>query len=115
MEIHNFQGLELMFIEPNGENYIVRGNNGAGKSTIANAITWLFYDKPAEDIKNFSPKPWDKGKQQKHHVDSSVEMMLDNGRVLKKVFSENWTKKKVLMLKHSVVTTQNILLMVFLY
>lgn len=57
LRLENFRGIRGLDVDFNGKNADIFGANGTGKTTIANAITWLFCDAPATEEKDFSPKP----------------------------------------------------------
>ena len=38
--VEHFKGLDKLSIEPNGKNIVVRGKNGTGKTTVADAYAW---------------------------------------------------------------------------
>ncbi len=96
--LRNFQGIKEMTVSPNGQNFEIRGRNGAGKTTVFNAITWLLFDKASTGEKGFSPKTRNKLGEEIHYLDNSVEgiFKLGDGRLisLKKTLSEIWSKKR---------------------
>ena len=71
----------------------IRKPNWWGKTTIADAIFYLFTDKPMTGEKNYSPKPMKDG-EEVHGLDSVVSITFDNGLVLTKTFSEKWETKR---------------------
>jgi len=97
LKLTNFQGISSQNIDFGGLNTSIYGRNGTGKSTIANAIAWLLYDKPANGAANYSPKTYgDNGHI--HNLDHTAEMVieLDGGTVLtlKRVYHEVYHKKR---------------------
>ena len=96
--LENFQGIKDFTIEPNGAKVSIYGDNGTGKTTIANAVTWLLTGKSANNEKGYSPKTTDEFGNPIHNLEHSVEIVfqLENGQqiTLKKVFKEIWTKKR---------------------
>lgn len=93
MKLENFQAIGNLTLDFNGLNKTIRGNNGTGKTTVANAQSWLLTGKSSADEKNYSPKTQDAS-----GLDHSVECSysLDDGRVvtLKKTLREKYTKKR---------------------
>lgn len=100
LKLENFKGIKDETFEFNGENALVEGENGTGKSTIFDAFTWLLFgkdhsgnDQTAFDIKTIDPetmKPIEK-------LDHSVEAVLTvDGctKTLKRIWRENWIKPK---------------------
>lgn len=96
--LENFQGIKDFIIEPNGANVSIYGDNGTGKTTIANADTWLLTGKSANNEKGYSPKTTDELGNPIHNLEHSVEItfQLEDGQqiTLKKVFKEIWTKRR---------------------
>lgn len=56
IRLTNFQGIASLEIELDGKSAAIYGDNGTGKTTVFNAITWLLFDKPSTGAKNWSPK-----------------------------------------------------------
>ena len=94
--LENFKGIKELHLSFKGESFEIRGANGTGKSTVADAFSWLLTDKPMSGIKNFSPQTLDKDGNAVHRIDCSVEAVLDVGEplTLKKTLKEKWTKKR---------------------
>lgn len=94
--IDNFQGIKHLEINPNGQNMTVIGDNATGKTTIANAITWLFSGKPLDGSKNYNPKPRDADGGEIHFIEPTVEIEAESGEqvTLKKALTEVWSKTK---------------------
>ena len=95
--LENYQGIKELSLDFNGNSMVIKGKNATGKTTIANAYSWLLTDKPINGEKGYTPKTRD-GDGEAHHLEHSVEAEFeeDNGKgtfVIKKVFHEKWTKK----------------------
>ena len=78
------------------KNYIY-GPNEAGKTTLFDAVNWLFFDKNSLGQAKFSIKTLDADSNAIPMLDHSVEgsLLIDGQRLtLKKVFTEQWTKKR---------------------
>lgn len=94
--INNFKGISHLEIAPEGKSVSVYGENATGKTTIADALTWLLFGK-GYDKTNFSPKILKDG-QEVHGIDNEVEaeFSLNSGEkvTLRKVFSEVYKKKR---------------------
>ena len=95
--LDNFKGIRHLELTPNGKSISVFGDNGTGKTTIADAQFWLLFGKDSADTKNFMPKTKANG-EDVHNIENSVEgtYQLEDGSVLtlKKTFSELWKKKR---------------------
>lgn len=98
LKLENFQGIRSLDLNLDGRNISFYGNNATGKTTIANAWSWLLFGKAATDIKNFTPKPRNELGDDIHHLINSVEarIQLDNGEIvtLRKAHKEKWTKRR---------------------
>lgn len=98
LKLTNFEGIRSLEINADGKSLSIYGDNGTGKTTIADAQSWLLFDKDSAFTPNFLPKPRDRDGEEVHNVDTEVEgtYTLDNGSqvTLRKVFAENWKKKR---------------------
>ena len=97
IKLENFQRFQKLDVRLDGRDAAIIGQNETGKSTIANAITWVLTDKPYTDEPGYTPKSI-KGKDFAHNLDHSATLIyeLENGRQieLKKTLRETWTKKR---------------------
>lgn len=98
LKLHNHQGMKDLVVNSNGQDTDIYGANGAGKTTIANAISWLLTGKPSTDEKNYSPKTKDSDGNDIHGLNHSAEAVfeLDDGSLLtlKKDYHEESVGKK---------------------
>ena len=98
LELQNFQGIRRFALDAYGENCTIYGTNGVGKTTIANALTWLLFDKPYTGEKGYTPKTVGEDGRELHHLDhkASAAFMKEDGSqvTLTKVFHEVWKKKR---------------------
>lgn len=96
--IENFKGIKKFEFDPNGKNASIYGTNASGKTTVADAISWLLFDKPSTEEKGFSPKPKDSSGNDIHLLDTTVDAYFtgEDGSIfnLTKAFREVWTKKR---------------------
>jgi len=96
LTLTNFQGIRNLSLDFEGKSASIYGDNGTGKTTVYNALTWLLFDKASTGAKGFSPKT--RGKDgELHNLEHSVEGEFDaDGRfvVLKKTFKEVYKKKR---------------------
>lgn len=97
LTLENFQGIRNLTVEFAGNSTSIYGRNGIGKTTIANAWSWLLFGRANTDIKNFSPKTKDKDGDI-HHLNNSVTADIDTGDSLpvslRKEHYEKWTKRR---------------------
>lgn len=97
LDLQNFQGIKTLAIEnPDGKDITIRGENGTGKTTVANAVSWLLFGKPTNGEKGYNPKTiGTDGTEvhQMHHI-AVGQFLLDDGTTieLSKDFWENWQK-----------------------
>lgn len=98
LSLRNFKGLKGFTLDTRGGlNVDIFGDNGTGKTTIADAMNWLFFDKDSQNKKDFQIKTLDKAGEALHGLEHEVEGSFDiDGKVitLRKVYAEKWTKKR---------------------
>lgn len=97
IRIINFKAFKDYTFEPNGENILIKGDNGTYKTTIADAYYWLLLGENAEGTPGFSPKPNDKEGDPIHKLTTSVEAVftLEQGVVtIKRDMKEEWHTKR---------------------
>lgn len=93
LTLENFRGIKNLTVNFDGKDADIYGANGTGKTTIANAITWLLIDRPATEEADFTPKT--EGTHGLNHK-ASMTVELPNGQklTLAKDFYEKWTRKR---------------------
>lgn len=92
-KLTNFRGIESLEVNLDGKDGVIYGANGAGKTTVANAVCWLLTGKSATGEKNFSPKTI--GVHKAEHIAEAVFTADDGVEImLKKVFTEKWKKPR---------------------
>ena len=94
MKLLNFCGIQSLEITPGGDDLTVYGDNATGKTTIANAFTWLFTGKNAAGTADFDPAPLDSSNAKIHNLETSVAVKFTNGTEYRRVLTEVWTKKR---------------------
>ncbi len=95
--LQNFKGIKSFTLDAQGEDVNVYGDNATGKTTLYDAFLWLLFDKDSQNRKDFDVKTLDAKGKVLHGLDHSVEATFEiNGKQLnlKKVYSEQWTKKR---------------------
>ncbi|MES0334770.1 MAG: AAA family ATPase [Candidatus Magnetobacterium sp. LHC-1] len=94
--IRNFKGIKELTINMQGKSISIYGENGTGKTSIADAINWLLFGKDSLGNSKFSFKPLDESGNEIHYLETEVvaAVILDKPVNLRKVFSEKWTKKR---------------------
>lgn len=93
IKIRNFKGIlekELFFTEKRN---IIEGENGIGKTTILDAITWCLFGKNFADEKLFKIKPIIDGEEKKD-LSTSVELTI-NEKLIERIWDKDTTTIKV--------------------
>ena len=98
LELQDFQGIRRFTLDAHGESCSIYGTNGSGKTTVANALTWLLFDKPYTGEKGYSPKTIGEDGRELHHLDhkATATFLRDDGGeiTLSRVYHEVWKKKR---------------------
>ena len=99
MKLENFQGIRFLDLEfPDGCSGSIYGDNGTGKTTVFNALTWLLFDKASTGAKDFSPKTRGADGDGVHHLNHGVTASFwqESGEVVsfQKVYHEVYKKKR---------------------
>ena len=89
MILSNFQGIKALELNMTANDTVIRGDNATGKTTVANAMTWLLFNDASDGAKNFSPKTLNEDGEM-HNLEHAVEITFscnDGGsRKFKKVY-----------------------------
>lgn len=96
IKLTNFKGIRNLKVLFNRVTDIF-GDNGTGKTTIADAFLWLLFGKDTSDRKDFEIKTLDENNEPFHRLDHEVEALLlvDGTEVLlKRSYREKWVKKR---------------------
>lgn len=98
LSLENYQGVKSLRLEFGGQNAVIYGENGTGKTTVFNAFTWLLTGKDSSGTKGYTPKTNDSQGGEVHNLDHSAEavLTLEGGRqvTLRKVYHEVYKKKR---------------------
>jgi len=97
LKLRNFKGIREFDLETFGESQAIFGDNGTGKTTLFDAFSWLLFDKDSANRKDFEIKTLGVDGEPVHGLEHEVEGVLETGGCqinLRKVYSENWTKKR---------------------
>ena len=95
--MRNFKGVRDFELTLNGQSYAIFADNGLGKTTIADAIFWLLFDKDSQNQKQFEIKTLGPDGNVLPGLEPSVFAVFDvdgSEVTLEKIFKEVWTKKR---------------------
>lgn len=95
--LRNFKGVRNFTLDTQGGNVEVFGDNATGKTTIADAFSWLLFDKDSQNKATFDIKTLDENNNPLHGLEHEVEAVLEVGGkqlTLRKVYKEKRTKKR---------------------
>jgi len=103
LKLHNFKGLRDYELKPLGEDLVIKGDNGTGKTTVMDGVTWLLFNKDSQNRTNFEIKTIGTDGVTLHKLDHEVEAVFQidtqpntppTDIKLRKVYREKYTKKK---------------------
>jgi len=99
LKLHYFKGLKHFALETEtgGQSVTIYGDNRTGKTTVADAMMWLLFNKDSLNQANFELKLLDKNGEALHGFDHYVEgVFLIDGKplTLKKLYKELWVKRR---------------------
>ena len=99
MEIENFKGLAHFRLDLGGKSATVYGANATGKTTLADAFTWLMLGKDAAGRADFAVKPLGPdGQPLARGVETSVRAALETEdgatTTLRRTYSEKWERRR---------------------
>lgn len=97
IRIRNFRGLVRFEANLEGRSVRISGANGLGKSSVADAITWVLFGKDSRRRTAFPIDPVDEEGRIIHNLDVSVELeMLIDGQptTLRRRRQEKWVQKR---------------------
>ena len=96
LSLLNFKGIKNLSIDLDSQTDIY-GANGTGKTTLADAFTWLLFGKDTTDRKDFEIKTLDANGKVIPMIDHEVSafLLIDNEPLsIRRVLKENWVKKR---------------------
>ena len=104
IQFRNFKGFKNFRFTPNGKNATVFGDNGTGKTTIYDGVSYLLFDKDSLGQGEFNIKPTGMVGSELTPIECEVEATFTNGMsggttTLKKILVEKYTKKRGSALK----------------
>lgn len=97
LSLLNFKGIRKLSVNFDEHETNIYGANGSGKTTIFDALWYLFFGKDSLSRKEFNIKTLGRDGQAITRLPHEVEGVIEvNGEeiTLKKVYSEKWTRKR---------------------
>ena len=97
IELTNFKCFRNKDITFDSDITTIRGRNGVGKTTIADAILWCLFGKNSQGQSDFDLKTHDESGKPIPNLDHSVELILscdEREITLKRTLKETWIKKR---------------------
>lgn len=95
--VKNFKGIKNLELNFNGENAVIAGQNGTGKTTVADAWFWLLTGSNLDGQSKYNIIELDDGSMPVDHQEAEVvATILANEKTiyLKKIYKQLWTKKR---------------------
>ncbi len=96
LHLENFKGVKSDTYQFDGKNVSVMGANATGKTTIADSLWWLLFNKDSQGNEKFSIRPLDENGKQIDNVEICVSaaLMIDGKEMELKKSSEAKLGKK---------------------
>jgi len=97
LRLENFKGVKNFELHSSGGDISIWGDNAAGKTTLADAFSWLLFNKDSQSRADFDIKTLDSSGRAHQGLDHAVEAVLSlRGKKLelRKVYKEKWVKKR---------------------
>lgn len=98
LKLSNFKGMKSFELSaPQGSSIAVFGDNATGKTTLADALTYVLFDKDTlgRAPANFGIKTIGENGEPIHGLDHEVEAVFaDPDVTLRKVYKEKWTRSR---------------------
>ncbi|QIK58773.1 AAA family ATPase [Dysgonomonas sp. HDW5A] len=91
----NFKGIRDYILSPNETVTNVHATNGAGKSTICDAWSWLWTGKDAKGRADYEIKTLDENNEAIHHLEHTVKVNMDvdySKYDVSRTYKEKWVK-----------------------
>ena len=93
----NFKGIRDLSVEFNKDLTSIYADNGLGKTSIFDGITWVLFGKDSKDRKSFGIKTYDENNRVIPRIphEVTVTLLVDGEEVtLCRRYNEKWTKKR---------------------
>jgi len=99
LDLKNFKGIRELHLSPKGQDLQIYGENGTGKTTLADAWHWLLFDKDSQgnSPQSFDLKTLDESGEAIHMLENEVSAVIkidEKELELKKIYQEKWQKQR---------------------
>ena len=98
LTLQNFKGIRHFILDTQGKDTNIYGDNGTGKTTLADAFMWLLFGKDSQNKTDFEIKTLGPDGEPEHGLEHMVEAVLEledgSQFALKKIYREVWQKKR---------------------
>lgn len=97
LRLLNFKGVRELSLEFGERETVISGENGSGKTTIFDAVSWLLFDKDSTGAASFGIKTLDGHGRPIPMIDHEVTGVFHVGNerfTLRKVYRERWQKRR---------------------
>ena len=84
LTIENFKSIERLQIDFGGDNAIISGQNGTGKTTVVDAVTWLLANRMSDGKTGEAQKYQLSQPRKQYEQITNVEIIFDNGLKLRR-------------------------------
>lgn len=96
--LRNFKGLRDVSFDFDGRNATIIGDNGTGKTTVFDALTWVLFGKDSHNCADIDIKTIDaETGEPMHRAEHYVEVVLDvdgSTQTLRRTYREIWSKPR---------------------
>ncbi len=97
--LKDFKGISDFHLKLNGRDAVISGDNGTGKTTIADAYHWVLFgkDSKSKGQSEFDIKPLDGNHVVSAGLTPTVELVIehrDERTLFRKEYTERWTKPR---------------------
>lgn len=97
LKLQNFKGIKSLELPADGADLRIRGDNASGKTTVADAWSWLLWGKDSRGRTDFAIKTLTAAGEPHHGLEHVVEAEVSVGgrlRTLRRCYREKWVKRR---------------------
>lgn len=97
LHLLNFKGISKLDIEPDGKDFTVYGDNGTGKTSIADCYSWILSGKDTQNRADFGIKTLDISGNELHNLEHQGEVVFEgDGKEIRyrRTYKEVYQRKR---------------------